>query len=102
MSAGDIVVVFENTYAAYAGLRVPGWVRKYPAARFAHIVYATSASQLAGTLGLAAARHAGYVYVTDGAGSQRYGSLPSYWASEEAIIARCVTGRDAGVPPGMG
>lgn len=100
MSVGDIVVVFENDYAAYAGLQVPGWVRRYPAARFAHIVYATSAAQVAGTLALAARRHAGYVYVTDGSGTQRYDSLPSYWASEEAIIGRCATGRDGAVPPG--
>ena len=35
MSIGDIVLVYENTYAQYVKLRVPGWVRNYPAAKFA-------------------------------------------------------------------
>ena len=30
MSIGDIVMVYENTYASYVKLRVPGWVRNYP------------------------------------------------------------------------
>lgn len=90
MAVGDIVVVFENTAAAYAGLHVPGWVRRYPAARFAHIIYASPAAQLAGTLTLAAQRHAGYVYITDRAGPGRYAALPGYWNTETAIISRCV------------
>jgi hypothetical protein len=95
MSVGDIVVVFENTYANYASLQVPGWVRRYPAARFADIVYASAAGQLAHVLALAVQRHAGYVYVTDGTGLPRYGSLPSYWYREDAVIARCASGRDS-------
>ncbi|MBO0823131.1 MAG: spherulation-specific family 4 protein [Actinobacteria bacterium] len=93
MSVGDILVVFENTYASYANLPVPAWTRRYPAARFAHIVYATSGPRLTDALALAARRHAGYVYVTDGSGSQRYGSLPGYWGREKAITARCATGK---------
>jgi Spherulation-specific family 4 len=89
MSIGDIVVVFENTYASYANLQVPGWVYKYPATRFAHIIYAVPGSQLVGAIGLAGERHAGYVYVTDGTGVRRYNQLPSYWSREDAVIAGC-------------
>ena len=89
MSVGDIVMVFENTYASYANLQVPSWVSKYPAARFAYVIYATSGSQLVNAIGLAQKGHAGYVYVTDGAGLLRYNFLPSYWSRENAIIARC-------------
>jgi hypothetical protein len=102
MSVGDIVMVYENSFATYAGLNVPGWVRKYPPARFAHIVYATTTVQLADALAMAASRHAGYVYVTDGTGPQRYASLPGYWNREQASIARCAngaTGRDGASQP---
>jgi hypothetical protein len=87
MSLGAAVVTFEGSYASYAGLHVPGWASAYPAGRFAHIVYATSGQHLGRALGLAEARNAGYVYVTDGAGANPYHSLPAYWASENALVA---------------
>ena len=43
MSIGDVVMVFEGTYAQYLGLQVPGWAGSYPASKFAHTVYATPA-----------------------------------------------------------
>lgn len=89
MSVGNIVLVFENTYASSADLQVPAWVYKYPAARFAYVIYATPGSQLVNAIGLAQKQHADYVYVTDGRGLQRYNSLPSYWSREDTIIARC-------------
>jgi hypothetical protein len=90
MSLGDIVMVYENTYANYVNLQVPGWADKYPAAKFAYTIYDTSGSQLAKAISLAGRRHAGYVYVTNRTGSNPYSSLPSYWSREDAIIAaRC-------------
>ena len=90
MSLGDVVMVYENTYAHYVNLQVPSWAYKYPAASFAYSVYATSGPQLAKTISLSESRHAGYVYVTNRTGSNPYSSLPAYWASEDAIIAaRC-------------
>ena len=87
MSLGDVVLAYEGTYARFASLRVPGWVHRYPAARFAQIVYATPAAHLSLALRLAAARHAGYVYVTDRAGRNPYRALPAYWAAEDARVA---------------
>jgi Spherulation-specific family 4 len=92
MSVGDILLVFENTYASYLSLQVPGWVRRYPATRFAHVIYATSASQLSHAISLARQRHAGFVYVTNGTGLERYNSLPAYWSGENRIIAGCAPG----------
>lgn len=93
MSIGDVVMVYENTYANYVNLRVPRWVGNYPAAKFAHTIYATSSSQLASAISLSQRRHAGYVYVTDRTGSNPYSSLPSYWPSEDAIVAaKCARG----------
>jgi hypothetical protein len=87
MSLGDVVLAYEGPYARYAGLRVPGWVHRYPADRFSHVVYDTPGSHLGAALRLAAARHAGYVYVTDLAGRNPYRALPGYWVTEDALIA---------------
>jgi spherulation-specific family 4 protein len=87
MSLGDVVLAYEGPYARYASLRVPAWADRYPADRFSHVVYGTPGSHLGATLRLAAARHAGYVYVTDLAGRNPYRALPRYWAAEDALIA---------------
>lgn len=90
MSLGDVVMTFEGTYAQYAGApgaAVPGWARDYPAARFAHTIYAASAADLKPALRLAAARDAGHVYITDGSGDNPYQALPGYWAAEDAAAA---------------
>ena len=87
MSIGDIVLVFENSYASYLRLHVPRWVRAYPAARFAQAIYATPRTQLARAITLSQRRHAGYVYVTGRTGVNPYGALPSYWPAEDAAIA---------------
>ena len=89
MSIGDIVMVYENTYANYVKLRVPGWVRNYPAAKFANAIYATSGSELAAAISLSRQRNAGYIYVTGNSGANPYRALPAYWLAENAIIARC-------------
>jgi hypothetical protein len=89
MALGDVVLAYEGTYARYARLRVPGWVERYPAARFSQVVYATPGPRLAEVLRLAALRHAGYIYVTDMAGRNPYRALPAYWATEDAMVAKC-------------
>lgn len=90
MSVANVIMAFEGPYASYRGLRVPAWASHYPASRFAHTVYATPGSELASALSLSRARHAGYVYVTDGTGANPYGALPGYWAAEGAkLSARC-------------
>jgi hypothetical protein len=92
MSIGDVVMVFEGTYAQYLSLSVPGWVNKYPASRFAHTIYATPGTGLSQVLNLATSRRAGHVYVTDGSGGNPYAGLPSYWAHEDsAVSAGCAS-----------
>lgn len=91
MSAADVIVVFEGSYASYLKLRVPGWASKYPASRFADAIYAASGQELASTIARSQRDQAGYVYVTDRTGANPYGSLPSYWPSEDSSIsANCV------------
>lgn len=88
MSVGDVVMVFEGSYAGYRQLQVPGWVSHYDPSRFVNVVYATSRSDLAGAVSLAGSRRAGYLFVTDLPGSPNpYGALPSYWSQEVAAVA---------------
>lgn len=87
MSVGNVVMVFEGPYASYRNLKVPAWARGYPAARFAHTVYATPGRDLASAVRLSRTGHAGYVYVTDRSGSNPYNALPGYWARERAAVA---------------
>ncbi len=98
LSVGDVVLVFEGSYASYLKLRAPGWAQDYPAVKFAHAIYATSGSELASALSLSRQRNAGYVYVTGGTGPNPYSSLPAYWSSEDATIAAGCP--DAGRRPG--
>jgi hypothetical protein len=89
MSAGDIVVAFEGSYAQYARLAVPRWAYGYPAARFAALIYGAPAALLPDAIAAARRGHAGYVYVTSESGANPYGSLPGYWPGEDAILAAC-------------
>lgn len=110
MSIGNVMMVFEGTYAQYRDIQVPSWAASYPARRFANTVYATPGSDLGGALALAKQRNAGYVYVTDGTGGNPYGALPGYWSAEvSAIAAGCggqsrpaaAAGAPAAVPAGQ-
>jgi hypothetical protein len=93
MSIGNVVMVFEGTYAQYVALQVPSWVGRYPASKFAHTIYATPSSDLLNALKLATGRRGGHVYVTDGSGANPYAGLPSYWSREDsAASAGCAAG----------
>jgi hypothetical protein len=87
MSVGNVVMVFEGTYAQYRNFQVPGWAHDFSATRFANTIYGASSSSLASSaISLSRSRHAGYVYVTNLAGSNPYDALPSYWSSEVSAI----------------
>jgi hypothetical protein len=91
MSVGDILMVFEGTYAQYRDAAVPAWARDYPADRFANTIYgAVTSSQANSAISLARSRNAGYVFVTNLSGADPYNALPAYWSSEvSAITAAC-------------
>jgi Spherulation-specific family 4 len=88
MAIASVVMTFEGPYSSYTRLRVPGWVSRYPAAKFAHTIYATPGSQLASAISLARSRHAGWVFVTDRSGANPYDGLPGFWPREQATVAR--------------
>src|ERR1022692_1174895 len=87
ISVGNVVMVFEGSYASYARLRVPGWVGRYPAGKFAQAIYAVPAARVSAVVGLPRRRRAGYLYVTGSAGTNPYATLPAGWPLEDAAIA---------------
>jgi hypothetical protein len=92
LDIASVVMVYEGPFSSYQHLRIPTWARAYPAARFAHNVYATPGSQLTATVRLAASRNAGHLYITDRSGANPYDGLPTYWPREHATVsASCGT-----------
>jgi Spherulation-specific family 4 len=87
MSIGDVVMVFEGTYAQYVSAQVPSWADGYPASKFAQTIYDTPDSSLADALKLAQSRKAGHVYITDASGDNPYDVLPSYWTKEASAAS---------------
>ena len=65
---------------------------RYPAAKFAHTIYATPGPRLASAISLARSRHAGWVFVTDRTGANPYDVMPGFWPREQATIARACNG----------
>jgi glutathione peroxidase-family protein len=93
MSVGNVVVAFEGSYASYRGQQVPSWTSHYRARRFADVIYATPASDLAGAVSLSKHRRIGSLFVTNLAGSpDPYSALPSYWSKEVSDVAAGCTG----------
>jgi hypothetical protein len=89
MSAGNVIVAFEGSYASYRQLQVPAWTAHYRAIRFADVIYATPASDLASAVSLSRQRRTADMYVTNLPGSpDPYTALPSYWRSEVAALAK--------------
>jgi Spherulation-specific family 4 len=89
MSVGNVIVAFEGSYASYRQLQVPAWTAHYRAIRFADVIYATPAPDLASAVSLSRQRRTADMYVTNLAGSpDPYTALPSYWRSEVAALAK--------------
>ena len=78
----DVLVTFEGSYASYRSLASPDWVKKYPASRFWHLVYATTSADMPTAVKLARQRSAGHLYVTDDVLPNPWDTLPPYWSSE--------------------
>ena len=89
MTASDIVLSFEDTYANYTGATTPAWVASYPATRFWHVVLSTAEGDMTTAVGLARQRNAGLVYVTDQGPSTAYQEIVTggYWSAEVAAAA---------------
>lgn len=63
--SADLLVIHENTAAAFLTWTAPAWTASYPAATFAHLVHGCSAADLPAVIARSRAQRAGYRYVTD-------------------------------------
>jgi hypothetical protein len=93
MGACDILLNSESSWHTYrdAYSGNPGWVANYPAARFWHVVHdCPNEAEMRMAMRLAQTRRAGWIYVTDGAGTNPYRSLPTgrYWRNELRYAAQ--------------
>lgn len=92
-STADLLLTFEGSYATYRDRFVGlDWTPSDPS-RIWHVVH--DAGDLAATkdaIELSKRRSAGYVYVTDGGGSNPYQALPSVWPDELSALGSALTG----------
>jgi Spherulation-specific family 4. len=80
----DIFVTFEGSFSSYLNWQMQGWEANYPAQRFWHLVYDTTAAQMPQAVCLSKQRNIGYIYVTpDELVPNPWDSLPtgSYWST---------------------
>jgi hypothetical protein len=101
ITAADTLVIYEGPYSnsdptgasyvefpnngPYTGL-TPWW-QSYSPSQIANIVYSDPNDlDLLKTLAKAVSQNAGYIYITDGAATNPYGELPSYWDLELILI----------------
>jgi hypothetical protein len=76
LDAGDILVTFEGTAAAYASATFPAWQAAEDIMRFAHIVYA--AATLEPSLTTFMGSPAAHIYITNDVLPNPYDVLPTY------------------------
>jgi len=80
----NVTVTFEGAWAEYAALRIPDWMHRYPSSRFCHLVHSLPHGCFADGLDLAAKRHVGSVFLTDGRGSNPWDHVPPLLLAELA------------------
>ena len=85
-ACADVLVTFEVN-AGYSNLVVDAWTTNHLARQFCHLPYAVaSAATMTNYVNLAAARNAGWIYVTDDNGANPWDTLPPYWTNEVNYI----------------
>ena len=78
----NVTVTFEGPWSEYEALRTPDWVHRYPASRFCHLVHSLPRDRFAEGLELAAQRHVGGIFLTDGLGSNPWDRVPPLLVDE--------------------
>lgn len=85
LECGDVLVVFESTYAKHTLVKFPHWMKRYPKNRFAQIIHSAPDWARAKRAMAKASETSGFVYVTDDTEApddNPYDVLPSYWQKE--------------------
>jgi chitodextrinase len=94
-NSADVLLTFEGSYASYTSYAPSSWESGYDPHKFMNLIYSTSSTQMANAITLSKNNGVGYVYVTDGALSNPWNVLPSYWSSELAALPVTSTGTPA-------
>jgi len=85
MTAGDILVTFEDAYSTYGSTRFPSWTASYAPSRFYNIVYnVPDQLSMMSVLREAAAAGVGQIYATNDVLPNPYDTLPSYLSTESS------------------
>jgi Spherulation-specific family 4/Fibronectin type III domain len=89
MSASDVLITFEDTYAQYVGWHLSGWETKYPATRFWQLIIGASQTDLPNAIALSRSRNVGWIYVTPDTLPNPWDTLPDsgYWNQELSAAA---------------
>ena len=86
MDIADIAMTFEQTFTYYNESYVaPSYVEDYAAAKFAHLVHATSSADWEQALAWSFERNAGYIYITDDTLPNPWDTLPPYIANQSSL-----------------
>ena len=86
-ATADTLVLFEGTPAGFRHYRPPSWALSYAPRGFAAIIHgARNGEELRRILARSVRAHLGALFITDGAGSNPYDHLPSYWEDEVGAV----------------
>jgi len=78
----NVTVTFEGSWDQYQEAAVPDWMRRYPRKRFCHLVHSVPDEHIGTGLELAAERHVGSIFVSEGSGANPWGHVPESLATE--------------------
>ena len=82
----NVTVTFEGSWAEYRRLEEPEWTRRYARKRFCHLVHSLPTRQFPAALDVAASRHVGSVFFSDGKGENPWDRLPPALRRELARV----------------
>jgi hypothetical protein len=86
--ATDAACVFEQP-DGFDQFSLPLWAERYAVERFAGLPYnIVGHDRMRACVREAARKRLGYIYVTDGNGTNPWGQLPSYWEAEVDAVRR--------------
>lgn len=82
LQCGDILVIFESTYAKHAIAKFPHWIKRHPKKRFCQLVHTCPDAKSMKRAITKAAETSEFVYVTNDVLDNPWDMLPTYWKQE--------------------
>lgn len=82
LQCGDILVVFESTYAKHALVKFPHWMKRHPKNRFCQLVLACPDEKRMKRAMAKIGETSGFAYITEDIEPNPWDKLPDFWAKE--------------------